>query len=81
MHDRAPQAGLDLRQVARILVLAGGLFIALVGVVFGGAGALVGFLNSASDLLTSTTLSVSFSALSVGLGLSLAWQGWQASRG
>ena len=81
MHDRAPQAGLDLRQVARILVLAGGLFIALVGIVFGGAGALVGFLGPASDLSTGMTLSVSFAALSVGLGLSLAWQGWQASRG
>jgi len=81
MHDHASRAGLDLRQVARILVLAGGLFIALVGIVFGGAGALVGFLGPASDLSTGMTLSVSFAALSVGLGLSLAWQGWQASRG
>jgi hypothetical protein len=62
----------------RILTLLAALSIAAMGLLLGGAGALIGLLSPAGSPLEMITISVSFLALSVGLGLALAWQAWQA---
>lgn len=67
--------------VARVLVLIGALSIVAVGLLGGSIGILAGFLEPNSDLLMMVTISVSFLALTVGLGSVLAWHAWQASRG
>ena len=81
MVDPAPPGRAGFRQVARILVLVGGLGIAAVGSGLGVVGLLVGFLEAGSDVRLVGTLSLSLLVLTAGLGLALAWQGWQASRG
>jgi hypothetical protein len=67
--------------VARVLVLIGALGIVAVGLLVASGGLLMSFLDQADDPLATTTGSLSFLALSAGLGLALAWQAWGAISG
>lgn len=67
--------------LARVLVLVGALGIVAVGFVGGSVGILTSFLGPADARLMMITVSVSFMALTVGLGSALAWQAWQAVQG
>lgn len=64
--------------MARVLVLVGALCIVALGLLGGVLGLLAGFVDPSGDLVTATTVSVSFIALTVGLGLSLAWHAWRS---
>jgi hypothetical protein len=77
---RAAQAGQGGKLV-RILVLIGALAIAAVGLLASGAGILISLLDSAGNTLEMATASASFLALTVGLGLAVAWQAGQAIAG
>ena len=68
-------------KVARVWTLAVALCLVAIGLLFGSLGALTSFLQAAPNQLMMVTLSVSFSALTVGLGSMLAWQAWQSILG
>ena len=65
----------------RVLVLIGALCLAFGGMLVSAAVVLVNALDPAGDLLMATTLAASILALTVGMGLALAWQAWQAIQG
>ena len=67
--------------LARVLVLVGALSIMAVGFLAGSIGILTSALGPADARLMMITLSVSFMALTTGLGSALAWQAWQAMQG
>jgi RsiW-degrading membrane proteinase PrsW (M82 family) len=77
--DRS-RGGLVLRGVC-VLVLIGALCLACGGVLVSAAVVLINALDPAGDLLMATTLAASLLALTVGMGLALAWQAWQAIQG
>jgi hypothetical protein len=81
-HDaaRSPGDSSPLLYAARVLVLIGGLSLAAMGVFVGSIGILASFLEPDSHLLL-ITVSVSLLALTVGLGMALAWQAWRSIRG
>jgi len=66
---------------ARVAVLVVALLIVAVGLVFGSLGIVLSLLNPSADHLLGVTASVALLVLTVGLGLVLAWQAWQAVRG
>lgn len=66
--------------LVRILVLIGALSLIAMGLLAGGTGFLVSLLGTGDQLMLSTA-SVSFLALTVGLGSALAWQAWQSIQG
>lgn len=68
-------------RVARVLVLITGLSIAVLGLLGGGIGVVVGLLANDADSLAVITFSVSTMILMVGLGMMLAWQAWRAIQG
>jgi len=80
MADHAPPSRVGFRQAAQVLVVIGGLGIAVVGGGLSIVGLLVGLLDPRSDARLTATLSLSLLVLTVSLGLALAWQGWQASQ-
>jgi len=65
----------------RVAVLVVALLIVAFGLVVGGLGIVLSLLNPNADRLLGITGSVALLVLAVGLGLALAWQAWQASRG
>jgi hypothetical protein len=65
----------------RVAVLVVALLIVAFGLVVGGLGIVLSLLNPNADRLLGVTGSVSLLVLTVGLGLALAWQAWQAVRG
>ena len=67
--------------LARVLVLVGALCVIALGFLVGSLGILASFLDPTGDRLTMVTISVSFMALSMGLGSMLAWQTWKAIQG
>ena len=67
-------------KLARILVLITALLIMGIGLVAGAAGLLLATLTESGDSLMMTTASVSFLAITVGLGALLAWQAWRTIR-
>lgn len=78
-QDRNEQ-GLVL-QLARILTLVGALSIAAIGLLSGGIGIVMGFIDPTIDTLTTITISVSFLTLSAVLGLALARHAWRSLQG
>lgn len=70
-----------LRKAAPVIVLVVALCIACLGFAFGSAGILVGLLSQEGAGLLIVTMSASFMALTVVLGLGLAWQARQALQG
>jgi hypothetical protein len=70
-----------LVKLARVLVLVGALSIVVVGALGGGIAIVVGLFQPAGDRLSMITVGASLLVLSVGLGLALAWQAWQAVEG
>lgn len=74
------KGGLVLRGM-RVLVLVGALCLACGGVLVAMAIILLNALDPVGDLLMATTLAASILALTVGMGLALAWQAWQACLG
>jgi hypothetical protein len=70
----------SLLDAVRVLVLVGALSLIAIGVMAGGLGVLTIFLEP-SDQVLLTTFSVSFMALTAGLGAALAWQAWQSIQG
>jgi hypothetical protein len=70
-----------LVKAARVLVLIGALSIAVGGVLGGSVSILIGLFQPAGDRLSMITIGTSLLVLSVGLGLPLAWQAWQALEG
>jgi len=79
--DKPQRAGRPMLDVARVLVLVGALSIVAVGFLAGSMGILTSALGPADARLTMITLSVSFMALTTGLGSALAWQAIQAMQG
>ena len=67
--------------VWRVLVLIAALGIAILGLAGGLIGLALAFMAQGSERLTGTTVSVSILALTLGLGLPLAWHAWQAMQG
>lgn len=63
---------------ARVLVLIGALTILAFGLLAGTLGAAVGLLSQGAERLLVITASESFLALTVGLGLALAWHAWRS---
>jgi hypothetical protein len=70
-----------LRNLARVLTLLGALCIVALGLLVSTLGIVATLLDPGDDLLAMAALSASFLALTVGLGLALAWQAWQAIQG
>jgi hypothetical protein len=68
-------------RLAPVLILVGALCLVAIGLVGGGLGILVGIVKPNGDLLATMTFSISFLALTVGLGLVVAWHAWQAIQG
>lgn len=73
-----PQA---ILKPARVLLVVGALGIVTLGLLTGSAGIIAGLLGPRSDRLATITLCISFLALTVGLGLVLAWHGWRSLQG
>jgi hypothetical protein len=66
---------------SRVIVLIGSLCLVAVGLVAGAIGLVVALLSPPEAMLSTATVAASFTALSVGLGLALAWHAWRATQG
>ncbi|MGD9144833.1 MAG: PrsW family glutamic-type intramembrane protease [Anaerolineae bacterium] len=78
---QAPDKRSQPRELLRILVLIAALGIAALGLLGGSIGLLLGLFGQDTGALDVVTLSISVLALTVGLGLLLAWHTGSAIRG
>lgn len=70
-----------MAQAGRVLTLIAALCIIATGLLAGSIGLVAGILDAGASRLAIATLSVSFAALTVGLGSILAWQAWRTLQG
>lgn len=70
-----------LLSVGRVLVLIAALVILILGLAGGLLGLAMALMAQGTERLTATTVSASILALTLGLGLPLAWHAWRSVQG
>jgi PrsW family intramembrane metalloprotease len=76
-----PKEDEQMLKLTRVAVLVVSVLIVGVGMLIGGLGIVLSLLNPNADHLLGVTAGAALLALTVGLGVVLAWQAWQAVRG